>query len=309
MMKKHLSTIAQFVLILGLMALMAVVAPMPAPGQEVGENPPALAATGDMPWLAVARGRVDVEGGLMRLAAQREGLIAEVFVNEGDHVEKGQELARIDDAAARLQRDIGEREVTQARLQADLARTRLDQATEEHNRLAPLAKQDAIPKRQAQEARQRKDIAEMELRAAELSAELAVQRLAVQQQEIDARVVRAPVAGVILRRSARPGDGTTTQTVTELFLLAPDAPRVVRADLDEQFVGLVAPGQGAEIVFERDDGTVLTGQVQRVAPVFGTPGKESTDARTVEMTVRIEGPPEAAKRLVLGQRMIVRVKK
>lgn len=50
------------------------------------------------------------------------------------------------------------------------------------------------------------------------------------------------------------GDATTTSTVTEMFLLAPDGPRVLRAQLDEQFVGRVAPGRRAEAMPEHGDG-------------------------------------------------------
>lgn len=34
-------------------------------------------------WIAAIRGIVDIEGGLMRLSTQREGLIAEVLVSPG----------------------------------------------------------------------------------------------------------------------------------------------------------------------------------------------------------------------------------
>ncbi|MDO5606415.1 MAG: HlyD family efflux transporter periplasmic adaptor subunit, partial [Paracoccus sp. (in: a-proteobacteria)] len=257
----------------------------------------------------VARGRVDIDGGLMRLAAQREGLIAEVFADEGDRVTAGQPLARLEDEAARLQLGIAEAELTQAEVQLALARTRATQATDEAGRLAPLARADAIPARQADEARHAATLAGIEARAAEIGLDLAQRRLQVQRQELEARTIRAPVAGVILRRSARPGDGTTTQTVTEMFLLAPDAPRIIRAELDEQFVGLVTPGQRAEIIRERDDGSRLMGQVLRVAPVFGTPGAAQADARTVEIIVQIDPDQPRAADLVLGQRMIVRILK
>ena len=51
--------------------------------------PTSVAAQQDE-WIAAIRGTVDIEGGLMRLAAQREGLIAEVIVKEGDRVKAGQ---------------------------------------------------------------------------------------------------------------------------------------------------------------------------------------------------------------------------
>lgn len=273
------------------------------------------------PWIAVARGTVDPEGGLIRLAAQREGLIAEVMVEEGDHVTAGQPLARIDDTSAKLQMQLAQGEAEQARTQTELARMRSENAAAEVERLAPLARADAVPRRQFNEAKRTAALAAVELEASEKSLALQKTRLAVQQADIDARIIRAPVAGVILRRSARPGGGTTTQTVTEMFLLAPDGPRVLRAQLDEQFVGLVQPGQRAEVMREREDGTApIIGRVARVAAVFGSSqpaggnggggdSSASDQSRTVEITIILDTPKEAIDRLVLGQRMIARILK
>ncbi|MFN4154217.1 MAG: efflux RND transporter periplasmic adaptor subunit [Paracoccaceae bacterium] len=265
-------------------------------------------------WIAVARGVVEPTGGLMRLAAQREGLIEAVMVEEGDRVTAGQELARLNDKTAQVQLAMAKVEVEQARTQQDLARIRAEAAQSEQARLVPLEQADALPRRQIDEAARNARIAAIELDIATRSVLLAEARLKVQQAETDAHIVRAPVDGVIVRRTARPGDGTSTSTVTEMFLLAPDGPLVLKAQLDEQFVGLVHPGQRAEILRERDDGTRLTGTVSRVAPVFGSlaaaqPGQAARgdDARTLEISVRLDGPQNLIERLVLGQRLLARI--
>jgi multidrug efflux pump subunit AcrA (membrane-fusion protein) len=47
--------------------------------------------------VAIGRGRVDIDGGLIQIAAQRDGVVVEVFVEEGANVKAGQLLARLDD--------------------------------------------------------------------------------------------------------------------------------------------------------------------------------------------------------------------
>lgn len=265
-------------------------------------------------FIAVARGIVEPSGGLMRLAAQREGLIEAVMVEEGDRVTKGQELARLNDTAAQVQLTIAQTELDQSLLQQRLSRLRADAAQAEADRLAPLRAADAMPGRQIDEAIRNAEIAGIELEVAAQNVVLAQQKLSEQQAALDAHIVRAPVDGIILRRSARPGDGTSTSTVTEMFLLAPDGPLVLKAQLDEQFVGLVQVGQSAEILRERDDGSRLTGTVNRVAPVFGSlasaqPGQVAAGdaARTVEISILLEGPLDQLARLVLGQRLLARI--
>ncbi|MCE2721906.1 MAG: hypothetical protein LW865_01285 [Betaproteobacteria bacterium] len=100
----------------------------------------------------------------------------------------------------------------------------------------------------------------------------------------------------------------STLNVTPLFLFAPDVPRIVRAELEEQYLSVVAPNQAAEIVLEADNAQTWRGNVLRVGRVVGArtpsddPG-EKQDNRVVEVVVSFEDAPT----LLIGQRVVVRL--
>lgn len=280
------------------------------PYAAIAQQAEPLAETAPAAWAAALRGTVDLEGGLMRLAAQREGLIVEVLVQEGDRVQAGQLLGRIDDDMARLQQQAAELELAQARASSLMADIKLDQAKAEMDRLNEMAAADAVPRKEIGQASSAIALASAERDQARIAVDLAQNRLALAKLEVSAREIRAPIAGVILRSSARVGDATSTSTVTEMFLLAPDGKRVLRGMLDEQFVGQVAPGQPAVLISERMAGVTLQGRVLRIAPIFGTPGQTSADqngaeARGVAIVLSIEGA--GAADLILGERLIARI--
>lgn len=295
---------AQFLSSAAALALLAT--PLVACGKA--EPKPPAAAPAAQP-VAIAKGKIDVEGGVIRLAAQREGLIQEVLAEEGDRVVKGQVLATIDSRQAALsvaqaRADLSE---ARARLLAAMARSRA--ADREAVRLAGLGQVDAVARQDADKAMDEAGIQRGELAAARAAVEVAAQKLKTQEFEIEARQVRAPLDGRIVRRSAKPGDGTSTLNVTELFLLAPDAPRIVRAELDEQFIAEVKAGQRADILLEYDEKQSFRGRVLRLGEVFGSrklasdDPNERQDTRVVEMVVAVEGAPA----LRIGQRVLVRV--
>src|SRR5579864_7398180 len=58
--------------------------------KPAGSGPPS-------PFATIANGKVDIEGGVIEIAARRFGVIKEVLVHEGDTVRKGQILARQED--------------------------------------------------------------------------------------------------------------------------------------------------------------------------------------------------------------------
>src|SRR5271166_6929772 len=60
------------------------------------------ASAAPSPYAAIANGKVDVEGGIVEVAARRFGVVSQVLAQEGDIVKKGQILARQEDRDALL---------------------------------------------------------------------------------------------------------------------------------------------------------------------------------------------------------------
>ena len=259
------------------------------------------------PFIAIAKGRIDIEGGLIRLAASRDGLIREVRVEEGDFVKRNQILAVIDDRLARLQLDQAQQETAQAKASTEIVRARLTGAEREATRAKALLALDGNAKQDADERQDTASVVRAELDAASAAVNLAKSREAVARYEVEQRIIRAPVNGQIVRRMAKPGDGSSTFNVTALFLFAPEASRIVRAELDERFVRSVRPGMRAEVVIEADETQRFKARVIRVGQVFGqrTPSDdpaERADTRVVECVLAIDEPS-----LLIGQRVLVKV--
>lgn len=257
--------------------------------------------------LASAKGKVDIEGGVIRLAARRDGVIAEVLVEEGARVKRGQVLALLDDATARSNLSLAEREVRQAAQEREKSAVELAAAEREVMRLEPLARNETVPQQELDRARDAQALAAVAVQTALAGIDTARARQAVAAREVEERKVVAPLDGQVIQRQARPGNGVSTLNVTPLFLFAPDVPRIVRAELEEQYVGVVAPNQAAEIVLEADNTQTWRGTVLRVGRVVGArtpsddPG-EKQDNRVVEVVVSFEDAPT----LLLGQRVVVR---
>jgi HlyD family secretion protein len=258
------------------------------------------------PALVYAKGRIDIEGGLIRLAASREGLVKSVAVEEGQRVRAGDILAAIDDQSARLASAVAAAELAQTRASLPSLRVRLTAADREAARIASLPADAAAPA-DLDAARDQAALLRAEIAAAEAAVTTAEARLRASDYEVEQRLVRAPLDGWIVKRHARPGDGVSTLNVTPLFLFAPDSPRIVRADLDERFVEKVRADLSAEVVIEADESRVIPGKILRVGQVFGTktptgePG-ERIDQRVVECVVSVED-----QSLRIGQRVLVRL--
>jgi HlyD family secretion protein len=253
-------------------------------------------------WAAIAKGRVDVQGGTIRLAAQREGLINQVLVEEGDRVKAGQVLAVLETTAAQLS-------VDQAIAELAVAKGQLASINLRANAARMEAARALGSKRERIQVSNQIALIDAEYNQAKLNIASVQKRLDVLTYEIEARTVRAPLDGRIIRRSAKPGDGASTQTVTELFLLAPDAPRIIKAELDEQMVNAVKPGQVAEITLEFNDTKKYAGKLIRIGSVFGISKNKDDpnavqDTRVVELVTTIEGADE----LRIGQRVLVQIK-
>jgi RND family efflux transporter MFP subunit len=259
------------------------------------------------PFVAIANGKADVEGGMIQVAARRAGIVREVYVHEGDPVTKGQVLARQEDDDARLAAAQAGALVRQAEAQISLLQVQLSTAQRERARLQGLVATNFV-------AGQRLDQANDNIRGAE--ANLAAQRAAIATAQAalaqarynqELTIIRAPADGRIARRYANPGAGASTLNVSTMFDLEPSTARIIRAEVAEGALSNVAIGQTVQMATESDPTKTYAGKVVRQAGVFGArklvsdDPTERTDDRVVEVVVSADGAP-----FLIGQRVLVK---
>lgn len=274
---------------------------------EKAEAARQVARTPPSPYTAIAGGKADVEGGIIPVAARRPGVIAQVLVQEGDRVSRGQVLARLEDDQPRLAAQRAAAEVRQAQAAQALMEVQRNAAQRELRRLESLAPSNFVAAQKLDQARDavREADARLQAQAAVIATARARAEEARYDQELS--VIRAPIDGRIVRRYANPGAGASTLNVSTMFDLEPRAGRIVRAEIAEGALAFVTEGQQVRMSPEGDPTKVYPGRVLRRAAVFGARKLQSDDPteraddRVVEVVVDAAGAP-----FLIGQRVLVR---
>jgi RND family efflux transporter MFP subunit len=261
-------------------------------------------------YVAIARGRVDVEGGLARVVAQRDGVVSAINVQQGNEVKAGQVLAQLDPRAAQIELEAARAQVEQARAQLAQLQVKLKEARQRAPRIAEAAKAGAASGDAADDARNEVALLQAQADAAKAATDAARQHVAAAQLDVEARTLRAPVAGRVVQRDAQIGQTVSAQSGTALFTILPDRPRIVRAEVDADDADKVKPGMRAQVVRDTGEGPAYPARVLRVGEVLG-PSTLNDDplaraaSHEVECVLQLE-PAGSAPALRIGQRVLVR---
>ena len=259
------------------------------------------------PFATIANGKVDIEGGVIEIAARRFGVIKDVLVHEGDVVRKGQVLARQEDQDCILAILAARATVAQAESQLVLGEVNLKTAQREYERLSKLAPSNAVAVQQLDQARDAVATAQAQLGIQQSAIQTARAQLAQADYNEELTNIRAPMDGKIIRRYANPGAGASTLNVSNMFDLEPDLPHIIRAEIIESAIPDVHVGQEAQIIPEIDSSKVFTGHVIRIAATFGSrklksdSASEASDERVVEVVISADKAP-----FLIGQRVMVK---
>lgn len=264
----------------------------------------------ESPYAAIANAKVDIEGGIIQIAARRGGVVRDVLVQEGDRVTAGQILARQEDDEPRLSLQTASADLAQAESQLRLINVDIATAQREYDRLQKLVSTNFVAAQKLDQARDAIAQAQARLGSQQAAVQTARARRDQAAYNVELTVIRAPQNGRIVRRYANPGAGASTLNVSNMFDLEPDAPRIARAEIVEADIPNVAVDQAVEITPEGDPSKVYVGKVLRRAAVFGArklasdDPSQRTDERVVEVVVAVNDAP-----LLIGQRVLVKFMK
>jgi RND family efflux transporter MFP subunit len=278
-----------------------------ANAKKEAEAKAAAAAAPKSPFVAVANGKADVEGGMIQVAARRAGIVREVYVQEGDEVVKGQILARQEDDEPKLSAARAAAAVEQAKAQMTQYQVQLSTAEREHKRLQGLVATNFVAAQRVDQAADKIREAQANIQAQRAAIATAQAALEEARYNLELTIIRAPTDGRIARRYANPGAGASTLNVSNMFDLEPAAPRIVRAEIAESALPHVAIGQTVQIAPESEPTKTYSGKVLRRAAVFGArklqsdDPSERADDRVVEVVVSADSAP-----FLIGQRVLVK---
>jgi membrane fusion protein (multidrug efflux system) len=174
---------------------------------------------------------------VVELAARTDGVVTEVFVEEGDVVRQDQVLARID--------------VREQRAELARAKARLLERQANFDRFEQLKERNYI------------DVASYESARAELA--VAESDVELWQTRVDFGEVTATVEGTVVDRMIEPGEAISRQGV--LFSIADLSSLVVRLGVSELDVGQLQVGQVVAVGIDAvDRTTTIDGEIRRIFP-------------------------------------------
>ncbi len=212
---------------------------------------------------------------VLKLGTPIPGLLNEVLVDRGDHLKKGDVIARLESTVETASVALAKaRAENQSSVEA--ARARLDFQARKADRMARLRKTDNVAVSTADEAETSARVAESELREAQVTIELAKLELARAQEVLRQRTIRSPIDGVVVERKLGPGEYAFDQA--HLGTVSQIDPLRVEAFLPLSQFGRIRPGMTAEIEPEDPVGGKYTATVTVVDQVFD-PGSGTIGVR------------------------------
>jgi len=233
-----------------------------------------------------------------QLSAEAGGRIVEIARREGEHVEEGEVLLRLNDATQRAQLSLaheGLRAAEAARRQACITS---DRARRELGRKRKLAEQEIVSADlldQLESASQAADAA-CSVAAAELDRARA--QIVAAQAELDKTVIRAPFDGIVAEVAVEVGEWVTPAppllTVPPAIDLIDLSSIYISAPMDEVDSAAIRAGQPAKATIDSHPGQEFPGHVVRVAPYVLDIERQN---RTVEIEVELDSGASAAELL------------
>jgi RND family efflux transporter MFP subunit len=253
-------------------------APQPQPQQAATNGKPTgtLAASG----YVVARRKATV-------AAEITGKVVEVFIDEGMTVADGQVVARLDSVLAEKDYELARSRVETADAAIAAITADLQDATRIMSRVQTLSQKNFAAEADLTKAQARVGVLSAQLRQVQSQFETAKIDAKRSASVLDKHQIRAPFAGVVIDRSAQPGEMISPMSVggytrTGICTIVDMDSIEIEVDVNEAFIGRVVPGGAVNAVLDAYPDWTIPASVIAIVP---TANREKA---TVKVRIRFD---------------------
>ncbi len=236
------------------------------------------------------------------ISSDVSGRIVELNVDEGDDVEEGQILLRIDQtqfqaAVAQSRAALSQREAQAAQQNASLI-----QATREYDRMQGLWTRDStlVSRQQVDDAATQVEVSQALFTAAEHGVDQASATLTEAEDRLSKTTIRAPISGKVTRLNIELGETAIVGTMNNpgsLLLTVSDL-SVIEAvmQVDETDVPDISVGDSAALELDAFPDTEFAGTVTEIGnsairPPSSAAGTGQTPTIDFEVVITLEDPP------------------
>lgn len=241
----------------------------------------------------------------VNLTAEVTARVRSIAVQEGDTVQEGQLLLRLDPETYNAIIAREEASVRQNRINIDRQRAVVALRKQQHERSQKLATAKLIDQNRLDEDRNQFVVAEADLRSSEEALQRSLAVLSDAREQRAKTEIRAPISGRIVSLPIKAGEVAIPSTASlagaQLMKIADVSAIQAEVKVDEADVAKITLGQRADVFAAAYPDTALVGKVERIAL---TPTVEG-QGRSYKVTLAIDAPGELQLRSGMSARAII----
>jgi HlyD family secretion protein len=238
------------------------------------------------------------------ISADISGRVIQVAVEEGQWVNKGDLLVRIDPTQYEAALRRSEAAVAQAQAQQAQARANVLKAQSDLRRSEQLAQgHELISPADLEQARTQASVSQAQFEAARFAVQQAQASVSEAREALRKTTIVSPMSGRVTRKNIEEGEtaivGTMNNPGTVLLTVADLSVMEAKVKVDETDVARVKLGDSASVRVDAFPNRTFSGRVTRIgnSAVQATAAQAASDQQSVdfEVVVTLENPPEVLR--------------
>ncbi|MEZ5484142.1 MAG: efflux RND transporter periplasmic adaptor subunit [Lysobacteraceae bacterium] len=228
-----------------------------------------------------------------QLSPEVIGKVSAILVKEGDQVEKGAVVMRLDEQVFRAEVDQHEANVRQQRINIDRQKLNLDTQRRQSKRSEELHARGLLDDNSAENARHAFELAEVDLRASREGLRQAEAMLSQAKERLAKTEIRAPISGTVIAVDIEVGEtavsSATSIAGSSLMTIADTDTLMTEINVDEADIAKISEQQPVSVYAAAFPDTAIDGAVESIplAPRNGGTGGQSSLARDYSVEVRL----------------------